>query len=94
MVNGMEALILENEPIIRLGAFVAVFATMALWEVAAPRREATFSRWKRWPNNLGIVVLNTLVLRLLFPVAAVATARIVDRSRPADDPGIEESRYV
>jgi sterol desaturase/sphingolipid hydroxylase (fatty acid hydroxylase superfamily) len=34
----------------------------------------SFSRWRRWPNNFGIVVLNTVVVKLLFPVAAVGMA--------------------
>jgi len=63
-----------NEPIIRLSAFLGVFAIMALWEVIAPRRKRAFSRLRRWTNNIGIVVFNTLVLRLLFPTAAVGMA--------------------
>jgi sterol desaturase/sphingolipid hydroxylase (fatty acid hydroxylase superfamily) len=47
---------------------------MALWEVAAPRRKRAFSRLTRWPNNLGIVVFNTVVLRVLFPTAAIGMA--------------------
>ncbi|MCB1865059.1 MAG: sterol desaturase family protein [Chromatiales bacterium] len=47
---------------------------MMAWEWFAPRRALTLSRWRRWPSNLGIVVLNTLVLRLLFPAAAVGVA--------------------
>lgn len=62
------------EPVIRLSAFLGIFALMALWEVAAPRRALSFSRLLRWTNNLGIVVLNTVVLRLLFPTAAVGVA--------------------
>ena len=59
------------EPIVRLGAFVSVFLLMGLWEVAAPRRKQAFGRWVRWPANLGIVVLDTLLLRLLLPTGAV-----------------------
>jgi len=66
--------ILEFEPIIRLAFFLGVFALVALWEAVVPRRPRSLSRWVRWPSNLGIVALNTVVLRLLFPVAAVAMA--------------------
>jgi len=62
------------EPVIRLSAFLGIFAVMALCEVLAPRRNRLFSRLARWPHNLGIVVLNTLVLRLLFPTAAIGVA--------------------
>ncbi|MBL8550176.1 MAG: sterol desaturase family protein [Hyphomonadaceae bacterium] len=63
-----------NEPLIRLGAFACVFALMALWEIAAPRRKRTQSRALRWTNNLGVAALNTLLIRLVFPTAAVGVA--------------------
>jgi sterol desaturase/sphingolipid hydroxylase (fatty acid hydroxylase superfamily) len=66
--------ILEFEPTIRLSFFLGVFAVVALWEIAAPRRQRSLGRLNRWPSNLGIVVLNTVVMRVLFPVAAVAMA--------------------
>jgi sterol desaturase/sphingolipid hydroxylase (fatty acid hydroxylase superfamily) len=69
-----EQLLLAYEPAIRLGCFVGVFAVVALWELAAPRRAPTVSKALRWVSNLGLVALNTLVLRLLFPLAAVGMA--------------------
>ena len=66
--------ILQNEAPIRLGFFFGVFAVMAIWEVIAPRRALTVSKAIRWANNLGLVVLNTIVLRLIFPAAAVGVA--------------------
>ncbi len=66
--------ILEFEPVVRLSFFLGVFVLIALWETAAPRRWRNLERWRRWPSNLGIVALNTVVLRVLFPVAAVAMA--------------------
>ena len=62
------------EPIIRLSCFVGVLVLMALWEAIAPRRPQSIGRLLRWPNNLGVVVADTLVLRLLFPTAAVGLA--------------------
>lgn len=47
---------------------------MALWEILAPRRMLTVPKTRRWIANLGIVVLNTVMLRLLFPAAAVGMA--------------------
>lgn len=47
---------------------------MGIWEVLSPRRKRSLPRLKRWPGNLGIVVLNTLVIRILFPSAAVGFA--------------------
>jgi sterol desaturase/sphingolipid hydroxylase (fatty acid hydroxylase superfamily) len=62
------------EPIIRLTCFAGVFLLMALWEFLTPRRPQVITRGLRWPNNLGLVVLDTLVVRLLFPFAAVGLA--------------------
>jgi sterol desaturase/sphingolipid hydroxylase (fatty acid hydroxylase superfamily) len=47
---------------------------MALWEALAPRRPQLIGRLLRWPNNFALVVLNTFVVRLLFPIAAVGIA--------------------
>jgi sterol desaturase/sphingolipid hydroxylase (fatty acid hydroxylase superfamily) len=70
----MSAFLLAHEPAVRLGAFVAVLAAMALWELAAPRRRLSLPRSRRWPANLALVVLNTAIVRLLLPAAAVAVA--------------------
>lgn len=66
--------ILAFEPAIRLGFFLGVFAVMALWETLAPRRPRLLGRWVRWPSNLAIAGLNTLLLRLLLPTTAVGLA--------------------
>jgi sterol desaturase/sphingolipid hydroxylase (fatty acid hydroxylase superfamily) len=59
---------------IRLTAFAAIFAALALWEVLAPRRALITGRWRRWPSNLGIVVVDALLVRMLIPTAAVGAA--------------------
>jgi sterol desaturase/sphingolipid hydroxylase (fatty acid hydroxylase superfamily) len=69
-----EEIIAGNEPFIRLGFFIGTFIIIALWEVIAPKRALTVSKVIRWLNNLGLVGLNTVVLRLLFPAAAVGVA--------------------
>src|SRR5438132_9042243 len=63
-----------GESWIRLGISATVFAAMAGWEVVAPRRSQAIGRWIRWPNNLGVVIIDTILLRFLFPAAAVGTA--------------------
>jgi sterol desaturase/sphingolipid hydroxylase (fatty acid hydroxylase superfamily) len=69
-----EQFVLSHEPAVRLGFFLAIFALMGLWEWLAPRRALTVSKAMRWGSNLGLVLLNTLMLRLLFPLAAVGVA--------------------
>ncbi|TNF99031.1 MAG: sterol desaturase family protein [Gammaproteobacteria bacterium] len=54
--------------------FFGVLAIMGTWEVLAPRRALTVSKTIRWVNNLGIVFFNSILLRLIFPAAAVGMA--------------------
>ncbi|OEJ69348.1 hypothetical protein BEN30_03420 [Magnetovibrio blakemorei] len=68
--------LLEHEPVIRLGAFFSIFAIMALWEIVQPRRALSVSKKLRWTSNLGIVVLNTVIARLVLPMAPVAFAYV------------------
>ncbi len=70
----MDTFIQVHEAAIRLGFFLGIFAVMALWELLAPCRVLSVSKTVRWVNNLGLVALNTLVLRMLFPLAAVGMA--------------------
>ena len=52
-------------------AFISIFAAMAIWECIAPYRRLRFSKLQRWPHQLTLIIINSLVLKLLFPVAAV-----------------------
>ncbi len=74
----MDTFLQTHEAAIRLGFFVGIFAVMALWERFAPRRVLTVGKALRWVNNLGLVALNTLLLRLLFPAAAVGMAALAN----------------
>ncbi|MDA8363111.1 MAG: sterol desaturase family protein [Gammaproteobacteria bacterium] len=70
----MSEIIMDQAQVIRLGAFFGVLIVMIFLELAAPRRTLSVSRVRRWTSNLGIVFLNSVVLRLLFPAAAVGCA--------------------
>ena len=59
---------------VRLVFFFGVLAVMATWEVLAPRRALRVSKLVRWGNNLALVFLNNVLLRLLFPAAALGMA--------------------
>lgn len=72
----MAAVIVDHEGVIRLLAFGLVLALMVAWEWRAPRRKATAALGVRWAANLSLVALNTLLLRLLFPLAAVGSAAL------------------
>lgn len=68
-----------HEPYVRLAVFGMVFAIIAIWEGVAPRRHQRIARLTRWPGNLGIVFLNTTVVRVLFPTGAVALALLAEQ---------------
>ena len=74
----MRDALLTYEQYIRLAAFCGVFALMAIWEFTGPRRTQTIGRGWRWPNNLGVVVVDTLLVRILFPTTAVGLALVDD----------------
>lgn len=63
-----------SEGFLRLAAFLGVFAAVAAWELARPRRKPGLSQAKRWPHNLGLFIADVLVLRIVAPGAAIAVA--------------------
>jgi sterol desaturase/sphingolipid hydroxylase (fatty acid hydroxylase superfamily) len=65
---------LEREALIRISIFVGIFALIALWEILAPRRVLVAPKQSRWANNLGLTALNTVLLRLIFPLTAAGMA--------------------
>ncbi len=71
---------LPHEPFLRAGSFFAILALMAVWEVLAPRRPLTTSKPGRWFANLGIVLIDTLTLRLLLPATAVSVAVLAQKN--------------
>jgi len=74
----MSDTLLIAEPAIRLGVFLGVLMAMATWEVAAPRRRQEIPRVIRWTNNLALVVVDTVILRLSVPILAVGLALIAE----------------
>lgn len=71
----------REESATRLACFVGVLLLMALWELLAPRRPPAHARRRRWPSNLGIVVLNTLAVRVVWPMGAVGVALFAEERR-------------
>ena len=59
---------------IRLSAFLGLFGLLALTEWLRPRRKLTVSKANRWFTNIAIVVIDSVVVRLIFPAAAVGVA--------------------
>ena len=75
-------LVMEHEPAVRLGFFFGILVLMAIWEHLAPRRRPTVARSIRWFSNLGLVAINTIVLRALqifgVPILAVGLALLAE----------------
>ncbi len=65
---------METETLIRLGAFLGVFAILAAGEIFLPRRRLTTSKGRRWLANLTIVALNPLSVALVYPILPVGVA--------------------
>ncbi|MDP2080344.1 MAG: sterol desaturase family protein [Pseudotabrizicola sp.] len=74
----MMDIILAQEPTLRLAVFLGVLVGMAGWELAAPRRRQEIPRVIRWTNNLALVVVDTIILRLTFPILAVGLALMAE----------------
>jgi len=74
MVQGL----LANEWLIRLVAFAGVIGAMASWEHWAPRRQLAVRRSSRWPGNFGVLAIDIILVRIIFPTAAVGAALVCE----------------
>ena len=70
----MTGWVATHEAALRATAFGAVFLAMALAEVFVEERPLRLPRRTRWLHNLGLTLVNTIVLRVLFPLGAVSAA--------------------
>ena len=70
---------MDNELLIRLGFFFGILVIMFLWELIAPRRPLITSKVKRWFSNLGLVLIGSIVVRLVFPTALVGVSLLVQQ---------------
>lgn len=73
---------MENEALIRLAVFAALFALFASLEAVAPRRARRQTRAKRWVTNWGFTIANAVALRALaFGLPLLAVGAAVDAAR-------------
>jgi sterol desaturase/sphingolipid hydroxylase (fatty acid hydroxylase superfamily) len=66
--------IMNYEITIRISSFFVILLLLAIWELLTPRRVLTTSKKLRWFNNLTIVLLDSVLVRLLFPLLPVSVA--------------------
>jgi len=69
----------QIEVVVRLSFFGGVLLLMAVWELISPRRSLTVRKTPRWASNLGLVVLNMALSRMLIPITAVGAALISEK---------------
>lgn len=71
-----------SEAAIRLTAFLSIFVAMAAFELLSPRLERDEMRGalksRRWFTNVMMVLLSSILVRILFPAAAVGAALWVE----------------
>ena len=63
-----------TEGALRLSIFLGVLILMSALEALFPARDRLQKRSSRWFTNLGLVIIDTLAIRLLFPIIAVGAA--------------------
>mgnify|MGYP001584993535 CR=1 FL=1 len=65
---------LNRELALRLVVFLTLLTAMTLWEAVAARRAQAASRLRRWPANVAVAVLGSLLTRAVAPAGAVGFA--------------------
>jgi len=66
--------VLEQDTIIRTAVFAAVLVVMLAVETRFPRRPRSAATWRRRLNNLSLVMVDTVLLRLVMAAAAISAA--------------------
>ena len=64
----------EIEEGIRIGVFVGLLIALALWETIAQRRRLTANKPVRWFSNVGLLVINSVAVRLAFAAGLTGVA--------------------
>lgn len=77
----MIELVYKYEPVLRLLAFVGGFGLFASWEYLTPKRQITKGKYKRWVNNILLLMTSTILVRLLVPTAAIGAAYLVEQNQ-------------
>lgn len=72
---------MNSETTLRVGFFLGTLIVVGVWEIIWPKRQLIVSKGLRWYSNLGIVVLDSLVLRWLFPLLAVGLAGLAQEKK-------------
>ncbi len=60
----------------RLAFFLGILVAIGAWEALAPRRRMQHPKVSRWANNLGVVLIYVVLVRLIFPILPAGMALI------------------
>ncbi|WP_427981492.1 sterol desaturase family protein [Agarivorans sp.] len=63
----------------RLALFVGLLSLFMILEWAWPRHARRLPRRQRWPSNLGLIVLNSLALKWLFPLGTLSLSSLAEQ---------------
>ncbi len=75
----METYFTEHQSVIRLGCFSGLFLMLAIGELLKPRLVLTDSKASRWRSNLGLTLLNTLLVWFTGLFTPVAVAHVAEQ---------------
>lgn len=64
----------QTPDVIRLATFAGVFIACAMLEALWPRHHDERTRVGRWPHNLGLIAIDTFMLRVVAPLGVVGVA--------------------
>jgi sterol desaturase/sphingolipid hydroxylase (fatty acid hydroxylase superfamily) len=74
MLWGMYGTLMELQAYIHTAVFFASICIIASWESLAPRRHLSQPMGLRWGCNIALGILNTVVIRTIFPLTPVLVA--------------------
>lgn len=77
----MSEWLIANGNTLRASAFIALLILLAMSEHYKPKRPLTVSKRQRWGNNLAIVLINNLVLKLFVPFLAIDAAIFAEQQQ-------------
>lgn len=77
----MQELFFQYESYIRLGSFIGLYALFSIWEISHPKRILLHSRRLRWVSNFGLIILSSILVRFIFPTAAVGIALLAEQNQ-------------
>ncbi|MBP9707965.1 MAG: sterol desaturase family protein [Oligoflexales bacterium] len=69
----------DSEIYLRLTIFFSICFIMAFWEFLRPKRRLSFTRIQRWPANLSIILVGSVLVRLILPISLTAIAIVFQK---------------